>query len=462
MTSYRKVAARKNPLFRRLFWMTRAWTKPLRETGRRERVAPLRQFLTTDAIVLTLGCFAVALLHATSQSWNGPVRIEETKRFALSSIINEYKSPSPHRPSFDVSADQKYLVLPVWIRGADGRCQSDPSCGAYAMGLIDTSKGELAVRSRELETSWPAVLAFDPNAPDIITTRENAIVLLDSRTLIELGRLDSSKFIPPDLGPSHLLGVALSRDAKRVAGIYLADPIESNKGAQNTTWVTYVVTFDLRNPADVTRCALEEGKGIPSPTSIALASDGRSVLYTSQPGLNGDRNLVYYDSRSCSVLRSWNFQEAVTAAEFSADDAYMAVLFGGLHPTVKVRVFRASDGKELWNVPSQSGNDEGWQFSISPNSQWLAISTDRYGETWLDAIRETSHIDTPGVEILDLRTGHALGGVRFGTRTASTADFSFGTKMVRFTSQNDLIVLSPDSTLHFYRLSVSDSSSPTH
>jgi hypothetical protein len=100
---------------------------------------------------------------------------------------------------------------------------------------------------------------------------------------------------------------------------------------------------------------------------VQLEDDAGKFFYESIATYSNDQNLAKYDFSSCSVLRSWKFDQALKTIIVSPDHNYLVLGFGGAYPKVKVRVHRYGDCKELSSVPTKRPMIWNGNYLGSPN-----------------------------------------------------------------------------------------------
>lgn len=417
-----------------------------------DRVNKYAKSCARTLVLSLLSCFVLAVAYPIIEAHGvGVLKLRETKRYDLGTVQKEYKDPSSSLRPFDISPDSKYLAVNVWVKAVDNQCGSALNCGAHFLGIIDIHSDRLVTHTEGPEAYNPSFALFRPTTPEIVTNFGSDVVILDARNLGLLHRIGEKD--EGNSTRSYPISAALSPDGNTLAVVYAVRAEEANSSRKPPRGALRFQFYDLVRSTTTTTCVLGEHEE-PFPSfQIALAPDARSFLYWPATHFGDESSLAEYDARTCSVRESWKFTDTPTRAGYSPDGKYLAVVFGGTKPKAKVLVVRRTDKAELWNIPANSLNDMGWPLSISPDSRMLAISTDRHAESWWDAFTEMSHIDDPGIEVRDLQTGRLVAKVRFMSKTSSTVGFVFGTTLLRFTSQSELVALAPDSTIRFYELS---------
>lgn len=396
--------------------------------------------------LVTSCCLALSISGALRASRAQEVaRLEETRTYDLRVVLNAYKDPLPEPLRIALSPDEQVLATKVWARG-EPECQGIPYCTSPHLGLIELSLGRLVAQSNGPASGF---IAFSPTAPELLVSLGKGLAFLDSHDLSILRELKVDELFSPTTFRVQLVSADLAYDGRRVGALYRVTRLE-----QTETPISHEIhffQFDAKSLTVSNHCLVDTRRSEDSTLKVKLEADGGKFFYASTTQFSNDQNLAEYDLQTCSVLRTWKFDQAITEMQFSRDGNYVVLGLGGMYPRVKVRVLRYADGKEIWSVRAKSLNDMGWQISVSENSRWLAISTDRYGESWWDTFREMSHIDDPGVEVRDLETGRRLSRVLFSRGLPSTVGFSYGTKLVQFTSQNSLAVLA-ENKIRFFKL----------
>jgi hypothetical protein len=396
--------------------------------------------------LVTSCCLALSISGALRASRPQEVaRLEETKTYDLRVVLNAYKDPLQEPVRIVLSPDEQILVTKLWAKG-EAECQDLPYCVSPHLGLIELTLGRLVAQSKG---PAPEFIAFSPTAPELLVGLGKDLAFVNSHDLSILRELEVDELFSPSTFRAQLVSADLAHDGRRVGALYRITRLEQTETPISQE--IHFIQFDAKSLTVSDNCVVAARRSGDSTLRVKLEADAGKFFYASRINFSSDQNLTEYDLRACTVLRSWTFDQALTEMQISPDRNYIVLGLGGMHPKMKVRVLRYADGKEIWNVPAKSLNDMGWQISVSENSRWLAISTDRYGESWWDAFREMSHIDDPGVEVRDLETGRRLSSVRFSRNLPSTIGFSYGTKLVQFTALNNLVVLT-ENKVRFFKL----------
>jgi len=381
---------------------------------------------------------------ATSRSQQA-ARLQVIKTYDLRLVLNTYEDPLPEPLRIAVSPDEQVLATKLWAKG-ETECQGIPFCVSPHLGLIELSRGRLFAQS---VGPAPEFIAFSPAEPELLVSIGQDLAFMDSHDLSILRESKVEKLFSPIAFRAQLVSADLTSDGRRAGALYRVTRLEQT--ATPISQEIHFIQFDAKSLTIINTCTWDAPVGDDSTLSVKLEADAGKLFYASRINFSNAQSLVEYNLQTCSVLRSWTFDQALTKMQISPDQNYVVLGLGGMYPKVKARILRYADGKELWSVPAKSLNDMAWQISISQNDQWLAISTDRYGESWADTFREMSHVDDPGVEVRELETGRLVSSVQFSRSLPSTVGFSYGTKLVQFTAKDNLVVLAGNE-IRFFKL----------
>lgn len=402
-----------------------------------EIATPERLLRSLTAVVLAL-CLARAV-YCGKRAPN--IKIEEVAHYSLGAAEKEYGAPLTGFVPFDMSRDGKRLVAKIWIRGVEG-CGQIPNCGAYVLGIFDVSSGKLIAHTVGRESYEPSFAFFLRGGSEVVSNFGPDVVILKTADLSVAYRPEmQEKGKEPS---SKIVSAAISTDGNFLGVLHF---FSAPHPSANTMGRATFGLYDLNRPEALADCILATRIEYPS-FRVALAPDKRSFL-ANLANPTGARGLGEYDSSTCALERSWSVADIPTRGQFSPDGSYIAVVFGGTYPKRKLAVFSRGGEESIWTLQAHSINDMEWPVSISPDSRLLAISSDRYGESWLDAFAEASHINEPGIEIRELSTGRSIGRAVFARRTRSGV---FGTTLVQFLSSSEIAAVAPGPEVRLYKL----------
>ncbi len=383
--------------------------------------------------------FGVAFsAFSDAQGGGGAVNLRQTQRYDLRGVLGLSLQADEPQTHFTLSPDGRSLASELWSDDGTG-CKSPLRCVKKSLALIDLPSGRVMAQTTG---EAPELIAFSNNPVEVLSSIGPDLVFLDGHHLSELRRTSADGLFPPAKFRARLVSADLSSDDRRVGALYRVEAVESGepKGARTIEFVE----FDARTMAVRTRCTVPRTPTGDATFEMKLEADENRFFYASKSYFVDDQIFSEMDLPNCAVRRSLKIDQAIHEILLSPNQQLIVLSLGGDYPKSKVKVLRYSDGKEIWNAPAKSENDMLWRVSISKDSRYVAVSTDRYGETWWDALSETHHVANPGVEVRDLESGRVLGSVQYARRLPSTVGFSSGTKLVQFTQQNQLAAIFED------------------